>query len=337
MQKQKTSLWKRLLAVALGTTLMLSVVAAIGPAKVQAATKTMDFSASFQNQGEHLKFNVPANVGDEVTLNLSISNQTGTDLSFTEHFGVTGQTNQQYHPLATGETWNVSLTATRDASINTHTGFIFNNAAHIVQFLWADEASSGGDNDDNDEPEGPSAEERAEQARQERLEQEYRELVEEATAPANQTVAGMKSQQDGYYLAKKVEGVCFVPDAATAAPAGNSFVKVTDTDKNKSKGAMNSANAVATMLGGTVGPCIDVRYGRMEKGSYVLSPIASGGTMSIGIPQAFRTLGANYAVVAIYAGGAYKVFENTSADPAYVTVTVEEALSADVMYAIIKL
>ena len=100
---------------------------------------------------------------------------------------------------------------------------------------------------------------------------------------------------------------------------------------------MNSANAVATMLGGTVGPCIDVRYGRMEKGSYVLSPIASGGTMSIGIPQAFRTLGANYAVVAIYAGGAYKVFENTSADPAYVTVTVEEALSADVMYAIIKL
>ena len=169
----------------------------------------------------------------------------------------------------------------------------------------------------------------------ERVQAETEAFVAEATSPVNQTVAGVKSQVGGYYTAKEVKGVALAP----SAPATGSFVKVQDTDKKKSTAAVATATAAATAeLGATatVGPCINVSYNQSANGKITPSTAGSAGTISVGIPANFQTAGANYALVAVYAGGAYKVYPNTSADPAVISVAVDEAASSDVMYAIVK-
>ena len=182
------------------------------------------------------------------------------------------------------------------------------------------------------EEDPPSQEELAEKARQERVEREREELIAEATAPANKTVAGVKSAVDGYYLAKKVQGVALTPTTSDKS----SFVKVMDTDTKKSAAAFAVAQNVAEALGGTVGPCIDVRDGKMVNGVFTDSTDSSAGSISIGLPANFRTDGASYSIVAVYAGGAYKVFDNVSTNANVVTANVETAQSAGVMYAVVK-
>lgn len=180
--------------------------------------------------------------------------------------------------------------------------------------------------------EEPTQEELAEKARQERVEREREELIAEATSPVNRTVAGTKSSLDGYYLAKKVKGVAFAPTSFDKS----SFVKVTDTDIKKSSAAYGVVQNVAAGLNATVGPCIDVSYGKMVNGNFAAGTDASAGSISIGIPSNFRTENATYSVVAVYAGGTYKVFDNISSDPNAVTVNVEQATSPNVMYAVIR-
>ncbi len=128
---------------------------------------------------------------------------------------------------------------------------------------------------------------------------------------------------------------------APAADSGsdkNSYVKVTDTDKKKSSAAVAVATNVAATLSpnAVVGPCINVEYGKLENGKFTEATAGSKGELSIGLPAAFRTEGAKYAVVAVYGGGAFDCYENTSTDPAKVTASVGEAKSANVMYAIVK-
>jgi hypothetical protein len=185
--------------------------------------------------------------------------------------------------------------------------------------------------------EEPSPEERAEEARQQEVQKQYDELIEEATAPANQTVAGVKSDVGGYYLAKEVQGVALTPSTG-AGTAKDSFVKVLDVDKSKSTAAVavaeNAAAAIAPNA--QVGPCISVTYGKKNGENFVQSTDGSSGTLNIGIPANFRSEGATYSVVAVYGGGAYKVFENTSTDPAKFTANVDAALTPNVMYALVK-
>ena len=159
-------------------------------------------------------------------------------------------------------------------------------------------------------------------------------FIAEATAPENQTVAGTKTAVNGYYTSKGVDGVAISP----ATESTSSFVKVTDTDKKKSTAAVATANIAAAGLGtnATVGPCINVTYGQKANGKYEATTAGSAGTFSVGIPKNFQTAGASYALVAVYAGGAYKVYPNTSTDPSVIKVTVDEAASADVMYALVK-
>ncbi|RKM63314.1 hypothetical protein D6856_04110 [Butyrivibrio sp. XB500-5] len=180
--------------------------------------------------------------------------------------------------------------------------------------------------------EEPSQEELNEKARQARVEREREELIAEAISPVNKTVAGVKSSVDGYYLAKKVQGVAFT----ASAPEKTSFVKVMDTDVKKSAAAVAVAQNAANALGGTLGPCIDVTYGKMVNGVFTLSTDASAGSVSIGIPANFRTEGASYSIVAVYAGGAYTVYDNVSTNANAATANVQQASSANVMYALIK-
>lgn len=186
------------------------------------------------------------------------------------------------------------------------------------------------------EQSGPTQEELREQARQEEVTRKAEEFVAEATAPVNKTVAGVQSQVGGYYTAKEVNGVALAPAAGTSA--AGSFVKVTDTDKSKSSAAVATATTVAASLSpaAIVGPCINVNYGQNVNGKVVDSTTGSAGTLSVGIPASFQTQGANYAVVAVYAGGAFKIYPNASTNPAVVTVAVDEATSANVMYALVK-
>ena len=185
--------------------------------------------------------------------------------------------------------------------------------------------------------EEPTPEERAEEARQAEVERQHEELIVEATSPVNQTVAGVKSDVGGYYLAKGVQGVAMTP-ATGAGTAKDSFVKVLDADKTKSTAAVavaqNAAAAIAPAA--QVGPCINVTYGKKQGENFVQSTDASAGTLNIGIPANFRSEGATYSVVAVYGGGAFKVFENTSTDPAKFTANVDTALTPNVMYALIK-
>ncbi|MBO4913336.1 MAG: hypothetical protein J5504_11470 [Butyrivibrio sp.] len=182
------------------------------------------------------------------------------------------------------------------------------------------------------EEDGPSEEERAEEARQKKLQAEVENMIKEATAPTNKTVAGVKSAVDGYYFAKKVQGVALTP----SVPGTGSFVKVADTDATKSKAAVAVASSVASSFSGTVGPCINVFYGKMAGGKFTSSTEGTAGTISIGIPASFQTAGMDYSIVAVYAGGAYKIFNNTSTNASVVTAKVDQAASSNVMYAVVK-
>ncbi len=184
---------------------------------------------------------------------------------------------------------------------------------------------------------GESGTKTAEQARQEEVNRQLEAFVAEATSNTNKTVAGTKSQVNGLYSAKSVQGVALAP-AADSGSDKNSYVKVSDTDKKKSTAAVAVANTVAATLSpnAVVGPCINVQYGKNEGGKFTETTAGSKGQLSIGVPASFRTEGAKYAVIAVYGGGAFDCYENTSTDPAKVTVNVGEAKSANVMYALVK-
>ena len=175
-------------------------------------------------------------------------------------------------------------------------------------------------------------EERAEEARQKKVQAEVENMIKEATAPVNKTVAGVKSAVDGYYFAKKVQGVALTP----SVPGTGSFVKVADTDATKSTAAVAVASNVASSFSGTVGPCINVYYGKMTGGKFTSSTEGTAGTISIGIPASFQTAGMDYSIVAVYAGGAYKIFNNISTNASVVTANVDQATSSNVMYAVVK-
>ena len=162
---------------------------------------------------------------------------------------------------------------------------------------------------------------------------EIESMYAEAESPLHKSVAGTKTQMEGFYLVNKVDGVALIPTAGQ--PAG-AYVKVMDTDKDASKAAVAVATQAAAGLGGTVGPCINVDYGKIVKEEFVETTEGSQGILYIGIPGDFRQDGARYAVAAVYSGGGCRVYENSSTNPIAVAVTVDQAMSAKVMYALIK-
>ncbi len=171
--------------------------------------------------------------------------------------------------------------------------------------------------------------------RQAEIEKQIEAFYEEATAPANRSVEGNISTVGGFFTAKDVQGVALAPSADSNADS-NSFVKVSDTDKKKSSAAVGVANNVATALSATVGPCINVTYGKMWQGIYTPMTDGSKGLMSIGIPANFKSANAQYSIIAVYDGGLYKVYPNLSTNPNCITVDLDQASSANVMYALIK-
>ncbi len=180
---------------------------------------------------------------------------------------------------------------------------------------------------------GPTAEE----IRQKEIDEKLEAFFNEGSALENKTVGSNKSSVNGFFYARNVNGVAVQPTASDK----NSYVRVADTDKNKSKNAVGVANLVASTYKGTVGPCLNVNYGNMVDGKFVPSTTGSAGYMWIGIPGNFRANGAKYSVIAIYEGGSYKIFDNivnaiNPADSGNILINLPEATSANVMYALVR-
>lgn len=347
--------WKIVSGAAVSGVLMLALT---GQAL---AASNINVTLTPADDGKTFEESVSASGDEDVKANLTVTNDTGVSIrnfnrkeDYQVRWGGTSSSSGTYPVLnsqdvagktrSPGESFSFELSFDKNTNIALF-GFCDDDwnkpindsyAAKVVLRINRPTASAG-QSEEGPVDDGPSPEERAEQARQEQLEREYNELIEKATAPENRTVQGITSDLDGYYLARKVDGVAFgsAPNDATTEES-SSFIKVMDTDTKKSTEAVAVAEFIAASRGGVVGPCIDVIYGKMENGIYTRSVEGTAREMSLGIPAAFQVPGARYAVVAIYAGGNFKVFENTSDIPGILTVSLEEALSPDVMYSVIR-
>ncbi len=321
----------RKIVFAFATTLIALITMWNFGIKAQAATITVSPSSATVNKG------------DTVNISSTVStNGTFDDVSPVGGYNWTTSSGEAHMPnevIGDPTTTNISFTGTaREAGTFTFTVTYNMNdgttANGIFTLTISDGSSSSSSSEpSNPEPQGPSAEE----IRQQEIEAAYEDFIKEGNSIENKTVGNNKSSVNGFFYARNVNGVAVQPTASDK----NSYVRVADTDKNKSKNAIGVANLVASTYKGTVGPCLNVNYGNMVDGKFVPSTTGSAGYMWIGIPGNFRINGAKYSVIAIYEGGSYKIFNNivnaiNPADSGKILINLPEATSANVMYALVR-
>ena len=153
--------------------------------------------------------------------------------------------------------------------------------------------------------------------------------------------ATFKTTVNGIFYASSVNGFAFMTPAATIGAAygltGNEklFASVWNMDQKKSTAAMASFNAAAAILGGQIGPCLDINLGKLSSGKFTsLSSDGADVTIGMGIPKSFLTAGATYKVICVRAGGAVTVLDDLDTDDATVTVNIKGGLGA---YALVKI
>ena len=147
-------------------------------------------------------------------------------------------------------------------------------------------------------------------------EEQVQQTQQEGAKPANQTVAGVKSEVKGLYLANKVKGVAVAP--STSNEGGSAlYVQTADTDTVKSSGAMASINNVANLYRSSyydtenglhqadfqVGPVVDVYFKKTENGKVVPGTAKDVDNIKIGIPDSFKQEGYRYGYVLVFPGG----------------------------------
>lgn len=168
-------------------------------------------------------------------------------------------------------------------------------------------------------------------------EQQMAETIEEGTKPENQTVAGVKSDADGLYLANDVNGVAI--KAKEGASLSDTRVTTLDTDGVKSGQAMLSAASVAEDFDLEVGPCVDIYVQQKVDGKLVEGSFENMGNVSFGLPGNFQGA-SSYSAVVVFPGGSTWVAPATlSADGKSITVDFSEIDAGDasqVMIAICK-
>lgn len=157
------------------------------------------------------------------------------------------------------------------------------------------------------------------------------------------TVGGVavKSTVSGAYSAKSVNGVAVLADVATIAQAfglGNgekAYAMVMDLDPKVSYAAMNCLNLGCAMVGGTMGPVLNLNLCKVNQMG-VISKLTGEGKipMAVGIPASFLDPTAKYGVIAVYRGGIIEVLEDLDADPATITFNAKAGEGA---YALVKL
>ena len=137
----------------------------------------------------------------------------------------------------------------------------------------------------------------------------------------------------GVYLVNDIKGIAFQP---VGGHDTSFFCVAYETNASKSPAAIAVATEVANSVNAVVGPSVNIQYEKFQGGNLVKNSEAAEGTMKMGLDPAFAGEGDKVGVVAVYPGGATKIFEDTDNDPATVTVDIPATDSSLVMYTLIK-
>lgn len=153
-------------------------------------------------------------------------------------------------------------------------------------------------------------------------------------------VAETKSTLPGVYLATGVEGVAVLTGFTDymigyeISSLENPYVRVSDFDGVKSNLAQASIDDAAIKLHATVGPAVNMEFGKMTSAGFKL--LAADGmpvVVKVGIPKSFAQEDRTFAVVMVRAGGVVTVLEDLDNDPESVTF---ETTAGQAVYALVK-
>lgn len=136
-----------------------------------------------------------------------------------------------------------------------------------------------------------------------------------AEIPTTSSAGGVKSTTPGVYMAKSVNGSAVATPSATISSAfglannEKPCTKVYDFYPKKSPAAASVLNAVAATQKATVGPMLNIEFGKTTNGRYSLLPKAGAIEMRLALPGNFFKAGATYAVVRVSEGGLYEIIQ----------------------------
>jgi hypothetical protein len=163
-------------------------------------------------------------------------------------------------------------------------------------------------------------------------------LIDEGSKLEHYSVVNSNGDQEisklrGLYLINDIKGISY-------NPAGEYDVSLYcvayETNASKSPAAIAAATEVANSVNAIVGPSVNIQYEKYQGGQLVKNSKAAEGTMKMGLDPSFAGEGDKVAVVAVYPGGATKIFDDTDNDPSTVTVDIPATDSSLVMYTLIK-
>ena len=137
----------------------------------------------------------------------------------------------------------------------------------------------------------------------------------------------------GMYLVNDIKGISYNPAGGYDASL---YCVAYETNASKSPAAIAAATEVANSVNAIVGPSVNFQYEKYQGGQLVKSSKAAEGTMKMGLNPSFAGEGDKVGVVAVYPGGATKIFDDTDNDPSTVTVDIPATDSSLVMYTLIK-
>lgn len=139
-----------------------------------------------------------------------------------------------------------------------------------------------------------------------------------AEIPTTSSAGGVKSTTPGVYIAKSVNGSAVATPAATISAAfglannEKPCTKVSDFNPKKSTAAASVLNAVAATQKATVGPMLNIEFGKTTAGKYSLLPKTGAIEMRLALPGNFFKAGATYAVIRVSEGGLYEIIPATA-------------------------
>jgi hypothetical protein len=141
----------------------------------------------------------------------------------------------------------------------------------------------------------------------------------------------------GLYLLNDIKGIAYKPSIASqGSELHKSYCVAYEVDAAKCPASIATVNEIAQNVNAVVGPSVNFQYGKVVDGVVTANSEAAEGTMKMGLDPSFAGEGDKVAVVAVYPGGATKIFEDTDNDPTTISVNVPATDSSLVMYSIIK-
>lgn len=151
-----------------------------------------------------------------------------------------------------------------------------------------------------------------------------------ADAPVRVAGMSVRTSIGGVYAAWNVQGVAVTtPASSLGASLGltgsqKAAIIIYDTDQKKSYLAMESINAAAAAIGGSVVASLNIDLGAKENGKWVTLSSGSVGLVA-GLPKGADT-SKTYCAICVQPGGVVTVLEDQDTNPATVTFEVQAGL-----------